>query len=119
MTAVSRTDKTAPYHVKLFYYKDWLVEYHDHTRGTCDLPPRPRNSKDPGLELWYGGSRHNDETQCYWVANYHTFWRHPMSNCPCNLCRPPWDSMYADPRSPRRQRREARRYCRDGWMKEY
>jgi hypothetical protein len=115
---MSRTDKTAPYYVQLFYYKDWIEEYHDHTSGECDLPPRPRNSKDPGLELWYGGSRHNDETHCYWVASYSNFWRSGMSNCCCGLCRPKW-GWWQDGRDPRSQRRAGRRYCREGWVQEY
>jgi hypothetical protein len=115
---MSRTDKTAPMQVKLFYYKDWLEEYHDHRHGDCDLPPRPRNPKDPGLSLWYGGERHGD-TRCYWVANYRTFWRSGMSNCCCGLCRPKWGSSWSDGNSPREQRRKARRYCQDGWRDEY
>jgi len=109
---MSRTDKTAPWDVKIFYYPGWLEEFHDHRDGECDLPPKPRNCKDPGHEFWRWNRGH-----CYWVASYTQFWNNSMSNCPCSMCHGYW--MWEDDRSPRAQRRIARRYCRDGWRDEY
>jgi hypothetical protein len=114
---MSRTDKTAPWPVRVLYYPDWLDEYHDHREGECDLPARPRNMKDFGsrYRLFYGGRRDVDETRCYWVASYSQFWTHPLSRCPCPLCK-----RYAfETRPADAQRREARRYCQDGWRDEY
>src|SRR4051812_33687946 len=113
---MSRTDKTAPSRVKMFYYPDWIEEYHDHRHGECDLPPRPRNPKDEGLEYWYGGTRHNKETHCYWVASYTNYYTHGLAQCGCSICgRDAYESM---PRR-KRQRIEGRNYCRNGWEKEY
>lgn len=114
---MSRTDKTVPLTVKVFYYPEFLEEYHDHREGPCDLPPRPTSAKQwPEFELHHGGKRDDDETRCYWCANYATFWSHPLTRCSCPMCG--YDAYCSVPLR-KAQRIEGRRYCRDGWRDEY
>ena len=107
---MARTDKTAPWRVKMFYETCWLEEMHHHENGVCDLPPRPRSPKDKGWEFhqWNRG-------YCYWVASYSQFWTHPLSRCCCPMCK-----RYAYSKDPAKaDRRAAKRYCKDGWHDEY
>lgn len=67
---MSRTDKTAPYHVKM----QWIpVEHHDHRFGSCTLPDRPP------LEWIPWGQRYG---KCYWDTD----WSHPLYRCGCSWC---------------------------------
>ena len=105
MTALSRTDKTAPWRVKVFYYPTWVEEMHDHINGVCDLPPRPTRDN---VDWFHRGS-------CGWVYSME-FMRSSMARCACKMCgRDAYEKM---PRR-RRQRIEGKRYTRGGWLKEY
>ena len=103
---MSRTDKTAPWRVKAFYYPSWVEEYHDHRDGVCNLPPQ---ATQENLD-WIPG-----RGKCGWVWSMEMV-RHPLQQCNCKLCRRwGWDLK----NTPRGKRRAARRYCRDGWRDEY
>lgn len=58
---MSRTDKTRPLSVRVMDRRRNLEEFHDHTDGPCDLPPRPRGRAEM---LWAPG-----DTRCGWVAS--------------------------------------------------
>jgi hypothetical protein len=67
---MSRTDKTAPYRVKML----WVArEHHDHRFGDCNLPEKPTAEREP----W--GIRY---TNCYWDTD----WYDPIFRCGCNYC---------------------------------
>lgn len=104
---MSRTDKTAPWRVKAFYYASWVEEYHDHSRGECDLPPHA-TQENLG---WVPGR----DSNCGWTWSIEMV-RHPLQRCGCSMCG--YDAYWSIPRR-KRQRIDARRYCRDGWRDEY
>jgi len=68
---LSRTDKTAPYFVKM----QWIpVAHHDHRFGPCTLPEKP-NPK----YVWTWRERYG---KCYWDTD----WNHPIYRCGCSMC---------------------------------
>lgn len=135
MTAfMSRTDKTAPYRVKSLYYPSWVEEVHDHSKGYCDLPEQATVDNIGDYDcLWrYRGewlTQHPEKdlhwkeraalpqaNTCYW-GNSMEFYRSRLaSGCGCNMCS--YDAYDSTPRY-KRERIDARRYCRSGWKKEY
>jgi hypothetical protein len=103
---MSKTDKTAPWTVRVYNRPYWLEEYHDHRNGVCDLPERPA----PGVldsVFSYGG-------QCGWRAS-HEFWCVRQNACGCPWCN---DTQERRQRT-RRNRRAVSRYARGGWRNEY
>lgn len=102
---MSHTDKTAPWRVKFHFHPTYLVEDHDHSRGPCDLPPRPHgehHTVNPG------------RTRCRWEPST-AFFASPLSRCSCDMC----DGEVYDGNPRRRSRRDAKRYARGGWRAEY
>lgn len=103
---MSKTDKTAPYWVKMMYEPRFLTEVHDHRFHDCNLPSRPATAKDI---QWHGGK----DRPCFWYVD-HSFWRSRWGKCPCWMCHGSWwDELKQS------ERRKAKRYCRDGWRDEY
>lgn len=108
MTAMSRTDKTAPYYVKWFYEKEYLQPQHHHENGVCDLPPKPLIRECSGTQFWWSGTR------CQWWPTF-AFYRSRDARCPCYMC-----SKHAYGRDPNKKRRQAeKKYCKGGWREEY
>lgn len=102
---MSRTDKTRPLWVKVLDHPRWLVEVHDHTSGQdCDLPVTP---------VW-GWAEGRPSTRCHWDQSAASF-DHPEHRCGCPFCADKPDRR----RKRRRERAEARRYSRGGWVTEY
>ncbi len=94
--AVSRTDKTKPWRVRVAEHRTWAE--HHHEDGICDLPPSPRDLPEP-----WDGVRH-----CRWmdwnIANSDVC----CGGCGCRMC-----TGYYWRREDRRFRRhEARREIR-------
>lgn len=102
---MSRTDKTAPWRVKVLYYPAWVEEYHDHTGGECDLPARPAVGNVSNVA---GGN-------CGWTFSME-FRCSGMQRCGCRMCNR--DPFYEVPKR-KRDRMAGRRYVRRGWRKEY
>lgn len=110
MTALSRTDKTAPWSVKAHYKSTFIEESHDHRDGVCNLPERPA----PGDPTWsHWGSV--QDGNCVWKISYE-FLSSSWSRCACPMCG--YDAYWSVPRR-KRERMEGRRYCRDGWVDEF
>jgi hypothetical protein len=103
---MSRTDKTAPWRIKAFYYPSWVEEYHDHSRTECDLPPRATLDNVSWMPA---------RDECGWVFA-REFVCSDMARCSCYMCG--YDAYRSVPLR-RSQRYKARRYCRDGWRDEY
>lgn len=94
---MSKTDKTRPLGVKAMDAPGDIEADHDHTRGPCDLPPRPTKRLDCPF-----GDR---STSCFWRAS-RAFLRSPAGQCGCTSCsrgRRAWD------RSPAKTQRLAGR----------
>lgn len=73
MTAVSRTDKTRPWRVKVHEQPAVSsVEVHDHREGACTLPPA-----DPGAEVQWTG--------CHWAPST-ALTCSGEGRCGCELC---------------------------------
>ena len=104
---MSRTDKTAPWRVKAFFYPSFIEEHHNHENHVCDLPDRPTIDN----LRWWG----NVDPECTWVWS-RRFVNHPLARCSCYMCG--YDAYESIPRR-KRQRIEGRKYCRDGWRDEY
>lgn len=67
---MSRTDKTAPYDVKML----WIPrEKHDHRFGECNLPDAPSPEREPWSVRY---------ANCYWDTN----WYDPIYRCGCGMC---------------------------------
>lgn len=82
---MSRTDKTRPLGVKAMDTPGGIEADHDHTRGPCDLPPRPTKR----LECPFG----DRSTSCFWRMSW-SFLRSPAGQCGCTSCsrgRRAWD----------------------------
>ncbi|GAT04458.1 hypothetical protein [Mycolicibacterium fortuitum] len=95
---MSRTDKTKPFWVKLMHGDLATEEQHNHTDGTCDLPPI-----EDATAFTYC------TTQCR-----RAFVFTGTRVCCCKLCQDHgWDI-----RPGKRQRLESRRKCRD-WERDY
>ena len=111
MTALSKTDQTRPYWVKVRDKHSYLVENHDHRDGVCSLPerPTPYNNVEYNWGLgWQSGD-------CQWTTSLE-FRRSPDARCCCYMCG--YDA-YESITQRKRQRIEGRDYCRDGWRDEY
>lgn len=109
---MSKTDKTNPYFVRFFYEPSYLQPVHRHELHDCDLPPKPR-PQDVDEILWHG----KPEESCFWWPSLE-FWRSRWAKCPCPMCH----GFYYDqsnPKHPRQQRRNARRYAKELWRDEY
>jgi hypothetical protein len=105
---VSKTDKTAPYWVKQHYDLSYLEAVHRHEFHECNLPPRPTVKETRELR-W--GSWHDD---CFWWPSF-SYYRSQDARCPCYMCS--YDAFDVPRRL--RERREGKRYCKDGWRDEY
>lgn len=105
MTAsMSRTDKTQPWRVKVFFYPSWVEEYHDHRDGReCDLPDRA-TPENVGRQ----------SRGCGWTFSL-GFMRSNMARCACYMCS--YDAYMSVPRR-KRERIEGKNYCRN-WWREY
>lgn len=93
---MSRTYKTAPYWVQLNNPERTKIEvheYHDHSRGECDLPETPMDQ------------HHSDKrTRCSW--DWESNGRNPF--CGCDLCTgQSWRKLEA--KAKRRKSNERRR----------
>ena len=110
MTALSKTDKTRPYWVKVRDKHSYLVENHDHRDGVCNLPERPTTTNRADY-MWSAPWQSGD---CVWITSSE-WWKSSDARCPCYMCG--YDA-YDTPRR-LRERREGKRYCRDGWRDEY
>jgi len=97
---MSKTDKTAPFWVKLMRGDLETEELHDHTDGPCDLPDRTMK------DAW----TRPHKTRCYRVFVYSG-----VHVCCCRMCH--GDYGFDIPPS-RRQRINSRRACRD-WQRDY
>lgn len=97
---MSRTHKTKPWRVRVMGKPTWLVEYHDHNNGVCDLPPRPTGQ----AEVW--GSRQRGS--CSWVGS-RSFWACPANNCGCPSC----NDQIGRKQQARRERHLGQRLARD------
>lgn len=104
---MSRTLKTAPFHVKCFTQPGMIEEFHDHRVGACDLPPRPRAVNGPdGEPTLY------TKTRCDWRPSS-AFWNSPLGVCNCPTCGHTW-MVRAKRRTDRQKgRREAREAVKD------
>lgn len=105
---MSKTDKTAPWRVKVHYEPTYLVEVHDHRDHVCDLPPRPEVGKEnvPGSFGWMG---HRKETYCHWGYSME-YITSKWARCGCWMC------SYPDTR--RKNRRNGKKATRN-WQDEY
>jgi hypothetical protein len=113
VTVVSHTDKTNPYFVKQFYAPTYLMPFHQHEYHECNLPPKPSIKEWRSDGGWMGGW----DAPCFWWPTFE-FWRSRWAKCPCYMCHGSW-ADWGNPRSARRSRRDARRYCQDTWRDEY
>jgi hypothetical protein len=103
---MSKTDKTQPWKVKAFFYPSWITDKHDHRKGYCDLPlkPTPMN-----IDWW----RSNEA--CYWTFAWEAL-HSPLFKCGCRWCS---KINWWGTNDRKHDRLAARKYCRDGWTKEY
>jgi hypothetical protein len=129
---MSKTDKTAPYNVKLLYYPSWVIEVHDHRNGICELPekPTPSNINDYQALYLYNGewvdeypfNRREWKTNpslpscmtCHYGASRRSWGSH-LLRCGCPVCQ----DTCGRKRETRSERLTAKRYSRGGWRKEY
>ena len=84
---MSRTDKTAPFWVRLRHGTLEVVEQHNHSQGPCDLPPQIGHGRwklEPQMQLRVPIHRHYD--------------------CCCRICH-----AHDYPRTERSRRRHERR----------
>lgn len=89
---MSRTHKTAPYHVKMNNpHKSGIhpVARHDHRRGVCDLPAKVDDY------------RPNGRTECFWTFTYTG-----TNECGCRLCTNYWQRLWDRRKDRKRARRE-------------
>jgi hypothetical protein len=105
---MSRTDKTNPYFVKWFYEPLYLEEQHNHENHECNLPPKPTVKEAREKIGW-------TSDDCQWYPSF-VFMRSKDARCSCYMCG--YDA-YCSVTRRKRQRIDARNYCRDGWMEEY
>jgi hypothetical protein len=111
VTALSKTDKTRPYWVKVRDKHSYLIENHDHRDGVCNLPERPA----PHNDVDYQWGAHWLSGDCVWITSYE--WTYSGdARCPCYMCG--YDAYWSVPQR-KRQRIEGKRYCQDGWRNEY
>jgi hypothetical protein len=104
---MSKTDKTAPWSVRVFNRPSWLEEHHDHRDGVCDLPPRPEPGDDVELFATWPG-------HCAWIAS-RDFWCDRANACGCKICHQSDERHHEN----RQQRYRGRRYAGHGWQAEY
>jgi hypothetical protein len=95
---MSRTEKTAPFWVRLRHGTLEAVEHHNHAQGPCDLPP------EIGRDFW------NRDRRC----NYEFRYTGTMTCC-CRMCHAP---DYPD-RTERQRRRRERRQQRSQLRRHY
>lgn len=96
---MSKTDKTAPFWVKLMRGDLHTEELHDHCDGPCDMPDRDDKR----------GWGYQNKTRCCRVFSYTG-----VHVCCCRYCHGDFWSV-----SPSRRRRiDGKRACRD-WQREY
>jgi hypothetical protein len=96
---MSKTDKTAPFWVKLKRHDLKTVAEHDHRDGVCNLPDEPG-------EVLYGPGHEHD---CRWEFAYTG-----IHICCCAMCHGDWWGVPPG----RRQRLEGKKACRD-WQRDY
>ena len=96
---MSRTDKTAPFWVKLMRGDLASQEFHNHADGVCDLPPV------------------DHATAWDWSAStcHRSFVYTGIHTCCCKLCHSSDEYMT---RPQKRRRMEGKRLCRN-WEQEY
>lgn len=104
---MSKTDKTAPWRVKVHYAHEYLEEHHDHSKGDCDLPPRPKVGED------FSWPRFHGQVNCYWDFSF-AYYRSPWARCGCDMCG--YDAFQTPRR--KRQRKEGKRIARN-WRDEW
>lgn len=96
---MSKTDKTKPFWVKLMHGDLATEELHNHTEGTCDLPP-----VEDATAFTYRTTRCR---RGFVYTGTHV--------CCCPVCH---GDFGWDVRPGKRQRLESRRMCRD-WQRDY
>jgi hypothetical protein len=127
---MSRTDKTAPYRVKVFYYPKWVEEYHDHNHGLpCELPekPTPQNLDQydqfvliDGEWVPYKSVPHAVRRSkpfrntCHWTAS-HEYRCSGMARCGCAMCK----GLNYETAPNKKTRMSSRKYVRGAWKLEY
>lgn len=74
---MSGTEKTNPFHVKLWNGTLARVASHDHRFGPCDLPVTLEEHLDRGAGGWWRNDGH-----CRWQLHYTG-----VGVCCCSLCR--------------------------------
>ncbi len=94
--AMSRTDKTAPFWVRLRHGTLEVVEQHNHAQGPCDLPPQI------GRRWWKPGRR----------CNYEFRYTGTMTCC-CRMCHA-HDYLRTERPRRRHERRKQRSQLRRG-----
>lgn len=133
---MSKTDKTQPFRIKVFFYPSWVEEFHDHRNGVCELPEKatPNNIEEYDALWFYKGvwvteypfDRKNWKTNprlaqsmtCYWGYSLE-FWRSKMAACGCRICSKRYSYWDWGSETNRGRRHQARQYVRGGWKKEY
>lgn len=109
---MSKTDKTSPWWVKQHYDHSYIEPVHRHEAHECNLPPRP-SAKEMHNDRTHKWSNDPD-APCFWWPSL-AFYRSRWALCGCYMCSP---DAYDMPRS-KRERKEKKRYVRDGWRNEY
>lgn len=108
---MSKTDKTAPFKMKVHNRSYWLVEVHDHRYNhECDLPARPK----PGEEInWSQAVWGKVRKPCHW-SGASEFWSVGENRCGCPMCsEQDWRKQER-----RKERRQGKKQTRN-WEKEW